>query len=83
MDTRKQKQQTSATHVSENGLSRLQHGAPTGLTDYVVIEIRFETGDSSFKGLETATFVGAGRFRVEDGKPMTVEYQVSRVVKGS
>ena len=47
-----------------------------------VIEMRFETGDDKLKSLETGTFVGAGRFRVQQGKPVVVEYKLSKVVKG-
>ena len=47
------------------------------------IEMKFETGDERFKDLETSVFVGAGRFLVEQGKPVTVEYKLSKVVKGS
>ena len=47
------------------------------------IEMKFETGDERFKDLETSVFVGAGRFIVEPGKPVTVEYKLSKVVKGS
>ncbi|MCJ1364625.1 hypothetical protein MMC16_003738 [Acarospora aff. strigata] len=46
------------------------------------IEMRFETGDEKLKELETSTFVGAGRFRYEQGKPVVVEYKLSKVVKG-
>lgn len=45
--------------------------------------MKFETGDERFKDLETGVFVGAGRFIVEQGKPVTVEYKLSKVVKGS
>ena len=55
---------------------------PFGLTVALVIEMRFETGDEKLKSLETGTFVGAGRFRVEQGKPVVVEYKLSKVVKG-
>lgn len=48
----------------------------------VVIEMRFETGDERLKELELGKFVGAGRFVVEQGKPVMVEYKVSRVVNG-
>ena len=44
--------------------------------------MRFETGDERLKDLETGTFVAAGRFVVEKGKPVVVEYKVSKVVKG-
>ncbi|KAK0509456.1 hypothetical protein JMJ35_007850 [Cladonia borealis] len=46
------------------------------------IEMRFETGDEKLKSLETMSFVGAGRFVVQQGKPVVVEYKLSRVVKG-
>ena len=48
----------------------------------LVIEMRFETGDEKLKSLENMSFVGAGRFKVEQGKPVVVEYKLSRVVKG-
>ena len=48
----------------------------------IVIEMRFETGDEKLKELETSVFVGAGRFVVEKDKPVTVEYKMSKVVKG-
>ena len=48
----------------------------------VVIEIGFETGDETLKGLEMGIFVGAGRFVVEKGRPVVVEYKVSKAVKG-
>ena len=44
--------------------------------------MRFETGDDKLKSLETMAFVGAGRFVVQQGKPVVVEYKLSRVVKG-
>lgn len=50
---------------------------------FAVIEMRFETGEEKLKDLETGVFVGAGRFIVEQGKPVTVEYKLSKVVKGS
>jgi hypothetical protein len=43
--------------------------------------MKFETGDGKFKDLELSTFVGAGRFLVREGKPLTVEYKVSKVVQ--
>ncbi|KAL9125856.1 MAG: hypothetical protein Q9217_005001 [Psora testacea] len=50
---------------------------------YSFIEMKFETGDEKFKDLELGMFVGAGRFIVEQGLPVTVEYKISKVVKGS
>ena len=43
----------------------------------------FETGDEKLKALEHGVFVGAGRFRYEAGKPVVVEYRMSRVVVGA
>ncbi|GFF84542.1 hypothetical protein IFM47457_06510 [Aspergillus lentulus] len=42
----------------------------------------FETGDERYKEFENRVFVGQGRFRVEKGKPIVVEYKVSQVVVG-
>ena len=55
-----------------------------GTTDFtpIVIEMRFETGEEKLKELELGVFVGSGRFLVEQGQPVTVEYKLSRVVKG-
>ncbi|KAL9026394.1 MAG: hypothetical protein Q9196_004933 [Gyalolechia fulgens] len=44
------------------------------------IHLTFETGDEKLKELETGVFVASGRFVVEEGKPTTVEYRVSKVV---
>ena len=52
------------------------------LANDIVIEMHFETGDERFKELELGIFVGAGRFLVEQGKPVTVEYKLGKVVKG-
>lgn len=49
----------------------------------LVIEMKFETGDEKLKDLETGVFVGAGRFVVEKGKPVVVEYKISKAVKGT
>ena len=48
----------------------------------LVIEMKFETGDEKLKDLETGVFIGAGRFVVEQGKPVVVEYKISKAVKG-
>ena len=55
----------------------------TGLMAKPVIEMKFETGDEKLKDLETGVFVGAGRFVVEKGKPVVVEYKVSKAAKGT
>ena len=39
----------------------------------------FETGTEAFKALEGKTFVQSGRFIVEAGKPVVVEYKISEV----
>ncbi len=44
--------------------------------------MRFETGDEKLKELEVGMFTGAGRFVVEQGKPVVVEYKLSKLVKG-
>ena len=49
----------------------------------IVIEMKFETGDDKLKDLELGVFVGSGRFLVEKGKPVVVEYKISKVVKGT
>ena len=49
----------------------------------LVIEMKFETGDENLKGLETGVFVGAGRFVAEKGKPVVVEYKISKAIKGN
>jgi hypothetical protein len=42
----------------------------------------FETGSDKYKDLELGLYIGAGRFIVEEGKPVIVEYKVSRAVGG-
>ncbi|KAL2828530.1 hypothetical protein BDW59DRAFT_50323 [Aspergillus cavernicola] len=44
--------------------------------------ITFETGDERYKELENRVFVGQGRFNVEKGKPIVVEYRIGQVVLG-
>ena len=64
-------------------LSRIKPVLRSILTNApTVIEMRFETGEESLKDLERGTFVGSGRFLIEEGKPVTVEYKLSKVVKG-
>lgn len=41
----------------------------------------FETGSAAFQALEGKTFVQSGRFIVEQGKPVIVEYKISEVAK--
>lgn len=39
----------------------------------------FETGDEKLKGLEEKIYVASGRFILDDGKPVIVEYKISEV----
>lgn len=58
------------------------HFQSNGMVANLVIEMKFETGDEKLKDLETGVFLGAGRFVVEQGKPVVVEYKISKAVKG-
>lgn len=46
---------------------------------YVVTHVLFETGDEKLKDLEAKVFVASGRFILEEGKPIVVEYKISEV----
>lgn len=46
----------------------------------VVTHITFETGSEELRGIEEKIYVGSGRFIVEKGKPVVVEYNISEVV---
>lgn len=39
----------------------------------------FETGSDALKEIEHKTYVASGRFILEAGKPVTVEYKISEV----
>lgn len=41
---------------------------------------KFQTGNAKLKALHESMFVGSGRFIVEAGKELTVEYQIGRMV---
>lgn len=45
----------------------------------VVIHATFETGHPDLTGMDTKVYVGAGRFILEEGKPVVVEYKISEV----
>lgn len=68
---------TSATECKDPGNFGADGRLPT-----LVIEMHFETGEEKLKELESSMFAGAGRFVVEQGKPVVVEYKVSKLVKG-
>lgn len=44
-----------------------------------VTHVKFETGHPELKVLENKVFVGSGRFILDAGKPVTVEYKISEV----
>jgi hypothetical protein len=47
---------------------------------WIVSHILFETGSDELRGMEEKIYVGSGRFIVEKGKPVVVEYKISEVV---
>ena len=46
---------------------------------YLVSVVEFETGSKELAALEEKVYVGSGRFVLEAGKPIMVEYKVSEV----
>jgi len=40
---------------------------------------KFETGHEALKEIQSKVYVGSGRFVVEEGKPVVVEYKISEV----
>ena len=44
-----------------------------------VTHVSFETGEESLKDIEHKVYVGSGRFILEEGKPVVVEYKISEV----
>jgi len=49
----------------------------------IVNVVTFKTGAEQYKEFEHGVFVGSGRFVVESGKPLAVEYKVSQVLAGT
>lgn len=47
-----------------------------------VTHITFETGSNALRALEHKLYVGSGRFLVEAGAPLVVEYTISEIVLG-
>lgn len=43
--------------------------------------VLFETGSDALRELESKVYVGSGRFIVESGKPVIVEYKISEVAQ--
>ncbi|KAI9819988.1 MAG: hypothetical protein M1827_006558 [Pycnora praestabilis] len=67
------------------GVAALLSGSPEAkTTDFGngFTHVTFETGSESLQALETSVFVASGRFVYEKGKPLVVEYKVSKVIKG-
>ncbi|EJT76129.1 hypothetical protein GGTG_06052 [Gaeumannomyces tritici R3-111a-1] len=46
---------------------------------HVFTNITFESSDAALKALNDKVYVGSGRFIVEQGKPVLVEYKISEV----
>ncbi len=44
-----------------------------------VTHILFETGSDALRDLERKVFVGSGRFIIESGRPVVVEYKICEV----
>ncbi|KAK2610960.1 hypothetical protein N8I77_004345 [Diaporthe amygdali] len=59
----------------------LRGDADAATTDFgeIYTHVKFETGHAELKDLENKVFVGSGRFILEAGKPVTVEYKISQV----
>ena len=45
----------------------------------VVTHVKFETGSDELRALEQKVYVASGRFVIEEGKPLVVEYKISQV----
>lgn len=44
-----------------------------------VTHVLFETGSEELKAIEGKIFVASGRFVLEEGKPLVVQYKISEV----
>jgi RNA polymerase I-specific transcription initiation factor RRN6 len=66
------------------GVGKVLSGAPDAkTTEYgdSFVNFSFETGSEKYAELQNGTYVAAGHFVKEDGKPgVIVEYKVSKVV---
>lgn len=49
------------------------------LIQITVTHVRFETGSDELRALEEHVYVASGRFVVEKGKNLVVEYKISQV----
>lgn len=66
--------------ASTNG-KVLRGDADAATTDFggIFSQVVFETGAPELKALEGKVYVGSGRFILEPGKPVVVEYKISEV----
>lgn len=63
-------------------IAKVLTGAPDAATTSqgnAFTHVLFESGHPSLKALENRVYVGAGRFIVEAGQPVVVEYKISEV----
>ncbi|GJC84031.1 hypothetical protein ColTof4_07934 [Colletotrichum tofieldiae] len=54
-------------------------GAKTTEFGDAFTQAKFETGHEALKEIQNKVYVGSGRFVVEEGKPVVVEYKISEV----
>ncbi|KAK1975354.1 hypothetical protein LZ30DRAFT_605826 [Colletotrichum cereale] len=54
-------------------------GAKTTEFGDAFTQAKFETGHEALKEIQNKVYVGSGRFVVENGKPVVVEYKISEV----
>ncbi|KAK2768936.1 hypothetical protein CKAH01_00543 [Colletotrichum kahawae] len=47
---------------------------------HAVTSAKFESGHEALRELQNKVYVGSGRFVLEEGKPIVVEYKISEVV---
>lgn len=72
---------TGTVDMSSPGGKILRGDADAATTNFgnVFAQPVFETGTPAFQALENKTFVQSGRFIIEQGKPVVVEYKISEV----
>jgi hypothetical protein len=67
---------TFLSRGDENGIRRGNGNANGG---EIVTHVTFETGSDEFRALEQKIYVASGRFVIEEGRPLVVEYKISEV----
>ncbi|OIW34453.1 hypothetical protein CONLIGDRAFT_5263 [Coniochaeta ligniaria NRRL 30616] len=72
---------TGTVDISGPGGKIIRGEADAATTDFggIFAQPIFETGTAAFQALEGKTFVQSGRFIIEQGKPVIVEYKISEV----